>query len=126
MKRTIVAACILAITIGLCVGELIFMQNAVYSFKNCVKDIVFLVKNQELDNAIVQSEELLAAWRKKHAIMSTFIDHEPLREIETSFASLKAELEQEDFENFFVESETALINLDYLNVTEQPLLCNIL
>ena len=66
---------------------------------------------EETDKAISQAEELIANWHQKQGFISIFIGHEPLKEIETSFVSMKAELEQDSIEDFFVESELSFVNL---------------
>ena len=39
---------------------------------------------------------------------------------------MKKELEQDSMEDFFIESEESLINLEHLKITEQPSIGNIL
>ena len=126
MKRIVTASSILIIVIGICIGELFLLKNTVSNFKNDINAVVDLVKSEELDRAIDETNILIDKWNKKHSLISTFIDHEPLKEIEIAFSSMKAELEQEELEEFFIESERSLIYLENLNVTEQPLLGNIL
>lgn len=126
MKRTIAAGCIFILVVIVCIGELFILKNMVYGFKDNVNNIIDLVENKEIETAIGESKLLIQKWKGKHTFMSTFIDHEPLKEIELCFSSMKTELEQQETEEFFIESEKALINLEYLNVTEQPLLGNIL
>ena len=60
------------------------------------------------------------------AIFSTFIDHEPLKEIETSLEAMKVNLENDEFGDFSVELQKTISRLEDLNSTEMPLLGNIL
>lgn len=126
MKRMIAAGIILFIVIGICIGDLILLQNEVENFKCDVKNISDMVNDEKIDAAINETNIMIEKWQKKHAILSSFIDHEPLKQIEINFNLMRANLEQDEVEEFFFETEEALINLEHLNVTEQPLLGNIL
>ena len=126
MKRLIAAGFILFIVIGICITELFFLKNEVETFKGDVTNISNMVKNEKIDTAISETNAIIEKWQKRHTLMSSFIDHEPLKEIEINFNLMRANLEQDEVEEFFFETQEALINLEHLNVTEQPLLGNIL
>lgn len=126
MKRIIVASAILSTIIIFCTIELFFLNKTVAKFKNDINNIVNLVNEDKKEEAIKNIETLIESFDKKHVIISTFIDHEPLKQIEINFYSMKKELEQDSMEDFFIESEESLINLEHLKITEQPSIGNIL
>lgn len=126
MKRIIVASAILSTIIIFCTIELFFLNKTVAKFKNDINNIVNLVNEDKKEEAIKNIETLIGSFDKKHVIISTFIDHEPLKQIEINFYSMKKELEQDSMEDFFIESEESLINLEHLKITEQPSIGNIL
>lgn len=126
MKRIIVASAILSTIIIFCTIELFFLNKTVAKFKNDINNIVNLVSEDKKEEAIKNIETLIESFDKKHVIISTFIDHEPLKQIEINFYSMKKELEQDSMEDFFIESEESLINLEHLKITEQPSIGNIL
>lgn len=126
MKRIVVASAILLIFIFFCIVELFFLNNTVVKFKDDIKGIVSLVNEDKKEEAIKNINVLIENFNKKHVIISTFIDHEPLKQIEINFYSMKKELEQDSLDDFFIESEESLINLEHLKITEQPSLGNIL
>ncbi|MDQ5984067.1 MAG: hypothetical protein RUMPE_01099 [Eubacteriales bacterium SKADARSKE-1] len=126
MKRTFIAIFMLVFVISFCVAEVIFLNNLISEFKSDIEITESFVSNNKIEEAIKENQKIIHDWKAKHNLISTFIDHEPLGEIETSFTIMKASLENDEKEDFAVESQKALVQLEQLNSTELPLLGNIL
>lgn len=126
MKRILISIFLLVFVISFCIAEVIFLNNLISEFKSDIEAIQCFVDGDEIDEAIKKNDEIIYNWKSKLHLISTFIDHEPLEEIETSFAIMKINLENDEKEDFAAESQKALIQLEQLNTTELPLLGNIL
>ena len=126
MKRIIISILLLVFVVSSCITELIFLKSLIFELKSDIKTMQCFVDNNEVDAAIEKNEELIHVWKEKHNLVSTFIDHGPLREIETSFEVMKINLENDEIEDFLAESGKALIQLEHLSSADMPLLGNIL
>lgn len=126
MKRLIASISLLVLAVIFCVWEHFALKTTTEYFSSEIYQIKELYNDNEIDAAIEKNNYLVESWKDKHAIFSTFIDHEPLKEIETSLEAMKVNLENDEFGDFSVELQKTISRLEDLNSTEMPLLGNIL
>ncbi len=126
MKRIVAAVVILILVISVCVWELCFLGSTVDDFKAEIDNVKAFYSENKTEVAINKTNEIIENWKEKHSIISTFIDHKILRDIETSFETMQVALENDDVEDFSVECKKASLQLDDLNMSELPLISNIL
>lgn len=126
MKRLIASISLLVLVVVFCVWEHFTLKTTTDYFSSEIYQIKELYNDNEIDAAIEKNDYLVKSWKDKHVLFSTFIDHEPLKEIETSLEAMKVNLENDEIGDFSVELQKTISRLEDLNSTEMPLLGNIL
>ncbi len=126
MKRLIASISLLVLVVIFCVWEHFTLKTTTDYFSSEIYQIKELYNGNEIDAAIGKNDYLVKIWKDKHVLFSTFIDHEPLKEIETSLEAMKVNLENDEIGDFSVELQKTISRLEDLNSTEMPLLGNIL
>ena len=126
MKRIITISILFLFVLFLSILELKVLASTVSSFTSDIKKIETLVNSENLDNAIIKSSELSQKWVKTRKTLSLFTDHEPLQELDESFALIEANLSQNQIEDFFGVSAVARFKLNFLIDSSLPTIKNIL
>ena len=126
MKRQIISIVMLFIALGICIWELAFLNFTIDEFKNNIYNIQTFQSDKNTDEAINKANSVIDDWKNHKNFLSSFINHEPLDEIETSLETIKIALENDEQEDFLVECKKSLIWLDNIRDTESPSVGNIL
>ena len=126
MKRQIISIVMLFIALGICIWELIFLKFTINEFKNNIYNIQTFQSDKNTDEAINKTNSVIKDWKDHKTFLSSFINHDPLDEIETSLETIKIALENDENEDFLVECKKSLILLDNIRDTETPSIGNIL
>lgn len=116
----------LVIALGICFWELIFLNFTIDEFKNNIYNIQSSYYDKKTDEAIDKTNSVIEDWSNHKNFLSSFINHDPLDEIETSLETMKIALENDEQEDFLVECRKSIISLDNLKDTEMPSFGNIL
>lgn len=126
MKRQIISIVMLFIALAICIWELIFLKFTINEFKNNIYNIQSSYSDKNSDEAINKTNSVIKSWKDQKTFLSSFINHDPLDEIETSLETIKIALENDENEDFLVECKKSLILLDNIRDTETPSIGNIL
>ena len=126
MGRIIAAVIIFVVCITACISEILILNNSINELKDDVQSIESYVHNNDIEKAMEKNKELEENFQNKYSYMSTFIDHERLEDIEDSILLMNVNLENDNMENFFIESAKTISGLEHLNNTELPSLGNLL
>lgn len=126
MKRQIISIVMLFISLAICIWELIFLKFTINEFKNNIYNIQSSYSDKNSDEAINKTNSVIKDWKNQKTFLSSFINHDPLDEIETSLETIKIALENDENEDFLVECKKSLILLDNIRDTETPSIGNIL
>ena len=126
MKRQITSIIMLVITFGLCIWEMTSLNISMNQFKNEVYNIQTLYTENQIEKAIERTDTLIKKWCQHKILLSSFIDHNPLMDIENSLEAMKITLENDEAKDFFIECKKSIIQLDDIRTTEMPLIRNIL
>lgn len=116
----------LFIALAICIWELIFLKFTINEFKNNIYNIQSSYSDKNSDEAINKTNSVIKSWKDQKTFLSSFINHDPLDEIETSLETIKIALENDENEDFLVECKKSLILLDNIRDTETPSIGNIL
>lgn len=126
MRRLIITLVIIALVIWACVAEMNFLNSAIEDLKSEVNVTIKCAEINDSNAAQQQIKLLEEKWTQKQKIISIFIDHEPLSDIDQLLCAMKIDLEQGEFDDFFRESAKMISQLNHLGDTEMPHLYNIL
>lgn len=126
MKRLIISIFLFAITVATCIAETIFLNNTADFINQEINNVIKETSDENLEYAIQLTENICINWQKREPLISTFINHDQLEEIGQTIISMKTNLCNGQFEDFFVESEIAKLKLNYLRDAETPSIKNIL
>ena len=116
----------LFIALGICIWELVCLNFTIEDFKSNIYNIQTFQSDKNSDEAINKTNSIIEDWKKHKTFLSSFINHDPLDEIETSLETIKIALENDEQEDFLVECKKSLILLDNIKDTETPSVGNIL
>ena len=116
----------LFIALGICIWELVFLNFTIEEFKSNIYNIQTFQSDKNTDEAINKANSVIEDWKNHKNFLSSFINHEPLDEIETSLETIKIALQNDEPEDFLVECKKSLILLDNIRDTEIPSIGNIL
>lgn len=125
MKRQIISIVLLFIALGICIWELSFLNFTIGEFKSNIYDIQRSYSNEHTSEAINKANYVIEDWTNHKAFLSSFINHDPLDEIQTSLETIKIALENDEREDFFIECKKSLILLDNIKDIETPSFGNV-
>lgn len=126
MKRVIFSIILLAIIIAGCMVEISFLDSTIISLTENIKNTETLINSDEMDKAIEKNNSTLKIWSNRKNLISTFIDHHHIQEIDETLAIMRALLENNQSEDFFSESSRVINQMEHLKDTEVPSIENIL
>ena len=126
MRRSLITMAVLVIVVGICTSEIWFLDSTIEYFTQEIKSIEDLIDDEKMEDAYQKALDLNQAWTEKYQLISTFIEHQPLQEIDETFFLMTTLLAQEQKEDFFSESSRAINELQHLKDTETPSLSNLL
>ncbi len=126
MKRIWLAITALIMIIGLCIGEIIWIINITNNIKSQISSVNQLVLNENIDDAISLSEEILNEWDNKHNKLAIFIDHNSLEGIDQTMDIINTCLTTDNIPEFHIKVAKINALLEDLTDTEMPSIYNIL
>lgn len=127
MKNKLLTVSILiALVLGACAYEMITIDNVFKNSCEIIDEITDLERQNKKDKLIESSDRLCQLWDNKIPILSIFIQHEMIDEIEQSVAIIKNSIEQDDKDTFQTEITRVAIQIQSLRDTEFPYIENIL
>ena len=109
MKRLIAAAVLIAFVIGIYITGYIFVDKTCNTAKTLLSDCVVAYKEQE--NIEQTITELKGFWGRKESLLSVFINHGSIDEIELSIESLLAQSKYKENPMFYEISSNLKILL---------------
>lgn len=125
-KRIIIIAVMISMVLAACIFEVTFVDRISASSYELISD---MQKTYDIDENIdisKQASELYELWQNSIPLISVFIQHESIDEIEQSIAIIKNAIEKNDIETFYIESTRVTAQIQSLRDTEFPYIENIL
>lgn len=127
MKNKLLTISILiALVLGACAYEMITIDNVFKDSCEIIDSMSDLERQNKKDELLEASDKLYQLWGEKMPILSMFVQHEIVDEIEQSIAIIKSSVEQDDSDTFQTEITRAAIQIQSLRDTEFPYIENIL
>lgn len=125
MKRVWLALGLLIGAVGLCVGSLLFQQHQIDGLLADLDRLETAYRAGELEDCRQLAEQLNTDYARRAKLFSCFMSHNELDESLTTAATLPACLEEENPEEFLLETAKFRQELEYLREVEAPVLHNI-
>lgn len=125
MKRTVFAIVSLLLTCVICVLGLSILVNTCEEMTDHLRQLSSTAKNNEVEQTVEMSEEIVALWEDAHERIEIFIPHGETDELEEIINSLPIYAKQGNMERLEERTEMAIIRLEHLIKNEKPLLSNI-
>lgn len=127
MKNKLLTVSILiALVLGACAYEMVTIDNVFKDSCKIIDSMSDLDRQNKKDELLEASDKLYQLWGEKIPILSVFVQHEIVDEIEQSVAIIKNSIEQDDNDTFQTEITRAAIRIQSLRDTEFPYIENIL
>ncbi|MBO5726634.1 MAG: DUF4363 family protein [Clostridia bacterium] len=111
MKRLIAAAILIIGLTALCISGIFVVSNAYENFYRDIKECQTEIKNENYDAARTLSEASAKRWRQKRGILSIFINHGTVEQIDESITQLTSFANKENTAHFMAECEILKLNL---------------
>ncbi len=129
MKKVIWATILAAFSVISCVLLMFYIINVSDKAIGAVQNIQQDFSTSNFKSASKKADDLNNFWEENQNIMSIVVHHEMLEEIEQSIALIKTSIDtskDSKNDNFWMESNKAVIYLKNLREVEIPTLGNIL
>ena len=111
MKRLCAAIVLIILLAACCVTSRIVIADTYKDFRGQIEDCKTAVSNGEFDKAEQLSRGLDKQWQEKRGIVSIFVFHGTIEEIDDSLARLKAYANKESRSMYLSECEAVLLRL---------------
>ena len=126
MRRLWAAAIILVILLALCTWGLSTTMSLSDELNHTLQEAYTAAEEGNLVRAQELSNEAQTHWKKFHRILSTYIQHTRLEEIDRSLATLSPLLQHGAVDAFSSECARTAAQIASLREAEMPILENIL
>lgn len=124
MKRIITAVILLIFVLTAYFSGLFFIKNTCNTANDILSDCVTAYKNQ--NDAIEQAEKLEKFWSKKEPLLSAFVNHSSIDEIELAISNLTVYSHSTEKELFYEYSKTVRTLLHQIMEDTKPSMHSIL
>lgn len=125
MSRIIVAISALVIAFAIAFSGYFLVDNACNRLENQLLYICEIAQENNIETAIVQSEETVALWEDVHDLIESFIRHEETDKLEELIKSLSVYAQQGDMKRLEQQADLAIDEISHLIRNEKPLISNI-
>lgn len=126
MKRVWVALVMMCTVFALCITELIIANKMTDHLSETLEKAQNCVKEQQIEQALQYSDRVAEDWEHYHKILSMFLIHDRLEQIDQSLAVLDTNLKCEQYDDFLSEASRTTAQLEHIKDTELPTIQNIL
>lgn len=120
MKRLIAAIVLIAFLVAICTTGIMVVSNSYNDFSVTIDECKKEIKAENYDKAKEISAAATERWRKKRGILSIFINHGTVEQIDESMAQLSSFANKENAAHFLAECEVL-----YLNFLEMKEYCSL-
>ncbi len=125
MKRTVFAVIALLMSCFICVFGLSVLVTTCDEMTEQLSRLSAAAKNNQTEEVVAMSEEIIDLWENAHERIEIFIPHEETEELEEIINSLPIYAKQGNMERLEERTEMAIIRLNHLIESEKPSLSNI-
>lgn len=122
MKKLITACSIFALIISVCISEYFIIDSSTKALKKEIDNMQNIVLEGKISTALTLEQNLNDKWHEKHVLIAAFTSHDLLDDVDREFSIMQICLENEDVDNFLVESASAKSSLSQL---KDGIVCNI-
>lgn len=126
MKRLWISIGLFVSVLLLCIYELFAIRDISEKSEYHIMVMQERIEKNDINGAIEVSRELNELWDKNYTILTIFIHHDPLEEIEQTLRIINTSIVQQDIDSFWTESTRAYIQITKLSDTDIPSIGNIL
>lgn len=122
MKKLIIACGIFALIISVCLAEYFIIDSSTKALEEEIDRMQSIVLEGRIDDALDLEQDLNDKWHEKHVLIAAFTSHDLLDDVDKEFRIMQICLENEDVDDFLVESASAKSSLSQL---KDGIVCNI-
>ena len=126
MKRLWFVLLIILIVSGICVLEVITTNKFVSSIQGEIDKAIEFVNKDDIEQAKKYSNYSLDKWNEYKNAAAIFMIHNKIEEIGSTLTLVNRNILEEKKEEFLVEADKVLLQLDYIKSSEIPYWENIL
>lgn len=126
MKRLYIALGLLAAVAALCVGAHLYLHSQTDRMLNTLNAIEDAARRGDTATAIDTAHRFAAEYRQVSDRISCYVAHSELRESRETAALLPTLLEDENWEELYMEIARLRSQMEYIRQVDDPLLRNIL
>ncbi len=116
MKRLIAAIVLIICLASLCVTSTITVGNSYVKFQKELDNCQSAVKQKNYEAAKEKSEALARVWQEKRGVLSIFINHLTVEEVDETVAQLSSFANKENEAHFLAECE--VLELKFIEMKE--------
>lgn len=126
MKRIVIALSIIGILFTLSIISLVYLENLHGELTGLLEESYDYAVQDQPEKALESCEKVFEMWHKNEPYLISFIHHDELDEITIVTARLMPLIQNGEKAEFLAEVKKAMVLVEHINVSEKPLLKNIL
>ncbi len=122
MKKLIIACSIFVLIISVCIAEFLIIDSSTKALEKEIDEMQSIVLEGKISDALTLEHNLNDKWHEKHVLIAAFTSHDLLDDVDKEFRIMQICLENDDVDNFLIESASAKSSLSQL---KDGIACNI-
>ena len=112
MKRLIAVAIILVLLIGVCIMHHFFITDSLNALEEYAQKYEDNQKNDNLEQLTKISNDLCEEWEKRRTLLSFFVNHTMIEEIDESVENLRSYTDTKSYDLSYAECNTLKKSLE--------------
>ncbi len=126
MRRIWVAIALLSFVGGLCTFSVIYQDTQIDALLSQLDKLEEVYADGDMEESSRLAADLQEQYRRRTAAFPCFISHDDLAESQSTVAALSASLEEDNPEEFLLETAKLRAQLQWLLMVDRPIWQNIL
>ena len=116
MKRLIAAAIIAVLLFSVCLTDYFYVKNSYNTLTENIDKCIAEIEQNDISNARFHAEKLEEEWKNRECILSIFINHSIIDEIDTAIIQLTPYIDTGNYDLFI--TQCAVIDLKLTQMRE--------
>lgn len=125
MKRIIIALIAIGSAFAISFVGFFMVQKTCDRLEAELVEICETAQQQNADEALKKTEELIALWDKIHGVIESFVDHDETDKLEETIRNLPTFAHEGNMERLYQQADLAIDELGQIVRGEKPIISNI-
>ncbi len=125
MKRIIIALVAIGSAFAISFVGFFMVQKTCDRLETELVEICETAQQQDADEALKKTEELIVLWDEIHGVIESFVDHDETDKLEETIRNLPTFAHEGNMERLYQQADLAIDELSQIVRGEKPIISNI-